>query len=260
MNKQLFLGAVISMALTLPAFAMDYPSNARCKPPIPGQEHPKPGPDDQEDHQKPGGQKPDDQKPDEQKPDKQKPDEQKPDGQKPDEQKPDGQKPDEQKPDKQKPDEQKPDKQKPDDRDDECKLQPAPKGFANFNVVCYYKSADAPKSLQACKVASTFQKAITPDGAEVADSSPEGLGHASPLVPTFNVECDRTLSFNDHARRQTNLLNTRIQALTGPHPAIYLPRGSLHAGFHVEDSLLEIDYRDEQLRLEGQCYIWTGNP
>jgi hypothetical protein len=133
-----------------------------------------------------------------------------------------------------------------------------------FNVACFYNNHFNPAGFKTCKANSVFQKAVTPEGGEVADDSPDPTTlPLSPDVPTFKVECDNVSRYNDHSRRFTDLLSTRIQAMSGPMPAIYLPRGELHTGNHVSDSYLEIDTgipANSQLRINGKCYIWTGSP
>jgi hypothetical protein len=168
---------------------------------------------------------------------------------------------------------------------------------ALFNVVCYYsqhkdlverailedrqkdgqddgkqddgkqdgdKDKDKDK-YKTCKAISIFEKVVTAEGAEVTDESPEPSTPLSPQVPRFSVECDGLPEpvYNNYARRFTDLLSTRIQALTGPKPAIYLPRGALHVGYHVADSYLDIDTgipTQKQLRIPGKCNIYTGRP
>lgn len=153
---------------------------------------------------------------------------------------------------------EKPDKDRCDRDDDHHDHDRTPS--AHFNLVCYYTNKDNPEEFRACKVASTFEKAVTLDGGEVADNSPDPTPSNLNQLPQLSVDCGRVLTFNDHARRFTGLLNTRIQALSGPHPAIVLPRGALHTGIHISESSFEVDHKDVQLRLHGECYIWTGRP
>lgn len=119
------------------------------------------------------------------------------------------------------------------------------------------------KKPQTCKAVAIFEKVVTLDGGEVADHSPVASTPLSPQIPRLTVECDNETKYNDHARRFTDLLSTRIQGLSGPFPAIYLPRGALHTGQHVSDSYLEIDSgipTNRAIRMPGKCYVWTGAP
>lgn len=136
--------------------------------------------------------------------------------------------------------------------------------LAHFNLVCYYRQPTNPQGFQNCKAAASFKKHVTLDGGEIADESPDPSRPLSAEIPFFKVECDNVSVYGgDRGRRFTDLLSTRIQALTGPKPAIYLPRGSLHVGQHISDSYLEIDTGlpdNDSLRTVGKCYIWTGAP
>jgi hypothetical protein len=157
-----------------------------------------------------------------------------------------------------------------------------PTRTADFNIVCFYKKHehkehgdkdqdqgqgqrpgdDDKDKGSVCKVSSTFAKRITADGGEIMDRSPDpGQGNPAEL-PMLSVECGPEAKYNDHARRWTDLLSTRIQGLTGPHPAIYLPRGALHEGTHVADSYLEVEsgIPGDPVRMYGKCHIWTGRP
>jgi hypothetical protein len=141
---------------------------------------------------------------------------------------------------------------------------------ACFNIVCYYKGKDHHDDdvdadhgdFKSCKAAAKFVKAVTKDGGEVADDS----DHRN--SPELEVACDGQTLFlhNNSARRFTDLLGIRIQGLSGPHPAITLPRGALHtgpngtAGSHVAPSTLELNLDSKVLRQRGVCYIWTGEP
>ncbi len=129
-----------------------------------------------------------------------------------------------------------------------------------FNLVCHYKNKREHGGFERCRAAATFVKDVTLDGGEVRDDSNK-RNH-----PSFEVVCDSTPIYNNGAYRFTDLLGTRIQAQTGPHPAITLPRGALHSGTdgtsgdHISPSILEVDTENGVDRLHGQCYIWTGNP
>ena len=132
-----------------------------------------------------------------------------------------------------------------------------------FNVACFYNDAKQVKGFRSCKANAIFTKNVTADGGEVADESPTPTHPLSTEIPQFKVECENTSLWNDHGRRFTDLLSTRIQALSGPFPAIYLPRGALHVGPHVSDSYLEIETdmpKSKPIRIVGKCHIWTGAP
>ncbi len=129
-----------------------------------------------------------------------------------------------------------------------------------FNVVCEFSNEHAPEGMQNCRAAAVFNKNVTTTGGEVADDSTASNN------PTFEVTCNGVPLFNNSAHRYTDLLGTRIQGETGPHPAISLPRGALHtgpngsAGYHVSPSRLEIDSVDGHAYSSGKCSIWTGAP
>jgi hypothetical protein len=193
------------------------------------------------------------------KPGHQKPSDQHPGDQHPGDQKPGDQKPGDQHPGHQHPGDQKPDQEKPDQDDGK---QSEPKRKALFNLVCYYKHEANPEGFKTCKVVSRFEKAVTPDGGEVTDESPElseGQG-ATPETPTFLVECNNARKWHLYGRRVTDLLSTTISATPGPLPAIYIPRAMLHVESHISDSYLDIDtgVPENRLRLPGKCYIWAS--
>ncbi|OFZ19480.1 MAG: hypothetical protein A2X94_09020 [Bdellovibrionales bacterium GWB1_55_8] len=137
-----------------------------------------------------------------------------------------------------------------------------------FNLVCHYdfqqhiqgEEQQNGSGLKSCKVAARFDKLVTIDGGEVTDDS------IHPDNPELEVSCDDKLVYNNSARRFTDLLGTRIQGQMGPHPAITLPRGALHAGSgetsgrHIAPSVLELDTGRGFERARGTCYIWTGAP
>jgi hypothetical protein len=133
-----------------------------------------------------------------------------------------------------------------------------PSKEVSFNLVCYYNDRHNPEGYENCKAAAKFQKDVTTDGGEVADDS------TFKDNPQLEVSCGHSTLFNNSARRFTDLLGSRIQGETGPHPAITLPRGALHSGSdrtsgdHVSSSTLEIDIGTKLLRTQGICYIWSG--
>lgn len=118
---------------------------------------------------------------------------------------------------------------------------------ACFTVVCHYQAKDRDDHYQKCRAASTFVTRVTSDGGEVQGDS--DLTNS----PKFEVECDGHMIYNNGARRFTDLLGTRIQAETGPFPAIVLPRGELHDGHHFSPSWLELGEQN----LRGSCYLYT---
>ncbi|MEW6055990.1 MAG: hypothetical protein AB1540_05190 [Bdellovibrionota bacterium] len=143
--------------------------------------------------------------------------------------------------------------------------QDVPRRVETFNVVCAYNDVNNPEGFKTCRASAVFDKEVTLDGGEVVDESPEPSPDLSSEIPFFKVECDNVSKWNDqaHSRRFTDLLSTRIQALSGPFPSIYLPRGALHVGPHVVGSYIEIDTgipSNQQIRTNGKCHIWTGAP
>lgn len=143
-----------------------------------------------------------------------------------------------------------------------------------FNIICHYKSHNEKNDgYEKCQVAARFLKNVTLEGGEVEDSSEQpkdhhGNGPREGEPPNnegphrdffdhqFEVKCDGHLIYNDGARRFTDMLGTRIQAETGPYPAILLPRGTLHAGHHYAPSWLELGEQN----MRGSCYIYNGQP
>ena len=118
-----------------------------------------------------------------------------------------------------------------------------------FNVFCNYQKEIAEGSYQKCKAASVFTKSVYLDGNEVRDNS------ESPLNPELQVECDGAVIQNGSAHRYTDSMGTRIQSLTGPYPAILLPRKALRDGHRYVASSLEFDGES----MEGYCYLYTGS-
>jgi hypothetical protein len=132
---------------------------------------------------------------------------------------------------------------------------------ACFNLVCYYDNIQSPHDeFRHCKAAATFNAPVTIDGGEFQSDSRDGNN------PQLEVTCDGNVIFNNSAHRYTDLLGSRIQGETGPHPAILLPRGELHSGAddhsgdHQSPSTLQLDGQDGPVSAQGTCYIWTGNP
>jgi hypothetical protein len=135
-----------------------------------------------------------------------------------------------------------------------------------FNVVCHYDldrdlgdRGDGHDEGRHCKVAAEFVAPVTIGGGEVTSDSDERS------APRFEVTCDGKPVYNDSAHRYTDLLGTRIQGETGPHPAITLERGALHtgpdhdSGYHQSPSTLILE--DEGVKVgHGTCDIWTGAP
>jgi hypothetical protein len=152
------------------------------------------------------------------------------------------------------------DRDRDDDRDCPGRECRPPTKTTCFNLVCYFDDEKNPHGFKSCKAAAKFNKRVTVDGGEVQDDS--NLGDN----PQFEVTCDNKILFNNSARRFTDLLGTRIQGETGPHPSISIPRGELHSGSdgrsgdHISPAVLELDTGNQLLRTRGQCYIWTGAP
>lgn len=137
-----------------------------------------------------------------------------------------------------------------------------PTKLLSFNVVCYFK--ELPDYLKRCKVGAKFIKRVTVDGAEVQDDSREG--NLAAENPALEVSCNDAVLYNGSSHRYTDLLGTRIQGESGPHPAVILPRGVLHggpddrSGNHTADAILELDVDSELITSPGICYIWAGYP
>ncbi|MEW6055991.1 MAG: hypothetical protein AB1540_05195 [Bdellovibrionota bacterium] len=117
-----------------------------------------------------------------------------------------------------------------------------------FNVICRYKEKNDHR--YRCFSAARFEKSVSHSGREVLDSSGESFPAA------FQVECDGETLFNNGARRFTDREGTRIQALSGPYPAILLPPQALQEGRRKVRSSLELREQD----LEGSCLVYTGEP
>ena len=88
-----------------------------------------------------------------------------------------------------------------------------------FNLVCHYRDKDNHDDMKSCTAASTFVKDVTVDGGEVVDDS-DDQGQGPNLFddndqdrrnPTFQVNCDDKILFNNSAHRYTSLLGTIIQ-------------------------------------------------
>jgi hypothetical protein len=118
-----------------------------------------------------------------------------------------------------------------------------------FNVYCTYKlAAEGNNPGVICHSAAKFEKAVTANGGEIEDNS------EYPKNPNFQVECDNEKIFNHPSRRFTDRQGTRIQAQTGPYPAIVLPQGALTVGRQAVKSTLEL--RD--VAIPGACFVYTG--
>ena len=112
-----------------------------------------------------------------------------------------------------------------------------------LNLLCNYEGEN-----QKCQAAAQLEKFVSLRGDEVEDRSEH------PFHPEFEVACNDSLIYNGIGYRFTDALGTRIQAQSGPYPAILLPRGVLRDGHRYLISSLELG--DENLR--GYCYIYTG--
>ena len=129
-----------------------------------------------------------------------------------------------------------------------------------FNIQCTFENPNAPAGYQRCEVSAVFDKKVTLGGGEVRDDSSQRDN------PEFQVTCDGSSVFNNSARRFTDLLGTRIQGETGPHPSLSLPRGALHtgahggAGSHYSPAALELNVLGQWIRTGGTCFIWSGAP
>jgi hypothetical protein len=151
--------------------------------------------------------------------------------------------------------------------DHDCPSCEDPTREVCFNLVCHYDFDhdnafvdDQGESHERCTAASTFKKAVTVDGGEVQDDS------TLENNPQLEVVCGGKKIFSSGAHRYTDLLGTRIQGLTGPNPAVLLPRGELHSGAegqsgsHYSPSTLELAGKKGFARAKGTCFIWTGTP
>lgn len=117
-----------------------------------------------------------------------------------------------------------------------------------FNVVCNYEKEGTGRGFNRCQAAARFLKNVTASGGEIKDRS------ETPFNPEFEVQCDGRVLFNNAAHRYTDALGTRLQAETGPFPAVLLPQNSLRDFHSYVISALEL--RDQALR--GFCYVYTG--
>lgn len=122
--------------------------------------------------------------------------------------------------------------------------------MTTFNVFCKYKPTDEGGRYKKCYAGAWFWKDVSKSGREIEDNS------EYPLNPVFEVECDGDTVFNENGRRFTDREGTRIQAETGPYPAIILPRGALAEGRRAVPSYLELRTQT----LKGSCQIYTGEP
>jgi hypothetical protein len=127
-----------------------------------------------------------------------------------------------------------------------CKDCDPPKEVC-FNVYCNYAREDR-YGFEKCKAVSVFKKLVAADGDEIQDVS------RRPQNPQLAIECDSRVIFNNSGRRYTDYLGTRIQAETGPYPAILLPKHALEEGRRYVNSSLELDGQF----LKGYCYLYTG--
>jgi hypothetical protein len=116
-----------------------------------------------------------------------------------------------------------------------------------FNAYCNYARDDR-YGFEKCRAVSVFKKLVNADGSEIFDVS------RRPNNPQFAVECDGRAIFNNSARRYTDYMGTRIQAETGPYPAILFPKRALSDGRGYVASSLELDGQI----LKGYCYLYTG--
>src|SRR5262249_3164778 len=114
---------------------------------------------------------------------------------------------------------------------------------------CSYHDDGAPKEEVKCEAGAVFTKFVTDDGEEIRDISDD---HTQ---PRFEVACDQKTLFNGSAHRFTDWAGTRIQADTGPFPAVLLPHGALKEGHRYEASALELADGES---LRGYCFIYTG--
>ncbi len=99
-----------------------------------------------------------------------------------------------------------------------------------------------------CRAASRFTKLVSSDGDEIRDRS------AVEETVSLEVECDGQTIFNNSANRFTDAQGTRLQAKSGPYPAVVLPRGTLSDEHRYVASALEL--KDQILR--GVCYVYPG--
>ena len=116
-----------------------------------------------------------------------------------------------------------------------------------FNVFCSYRR-EGGGGFESCEAGAIFIKSVTADGKEIWDRSER----SDSLV--FEVECDNRVVFNNSGHRYTDEQGTRIQAKTGPLPAVLLPKNTLRDGHRYVASALEIQGQS----LPGYCYIYTG--
>lgn len=116
-----------------------------------------------------------------------------------------------------------------------------------FNVFCRYYDNRHRDEKPVCYAGALFKKSVGVLGGEVFDETERRDG------PQFEVECEGSTIYNSGARRYTDRDGTRIQAETGPYPAIVLPPGALRDKRQRVDSELEL--RDRTL--SGDCFLYT---
>lgn len=116
-----------------------------------------------------------------------------------------------------------------------------------FNVFCRFYKEHARGNKPICYAGARFNKAVGAHGGEVFDDS------AYPESPQFEVECEGSTIHNSAGQRYTDRVGTRIQAETGPYPAIVLPSGALRDRRQRVDSELEL--RDATY--SGDCFLYT---
>lgn len=129
-------------------------------------------------------------------------------------------------------------------------ILPIPTRPLCFNLLCNYNRIDPVVGFQHCQAASVFEKLVGLTGFEIPDYS------AFPFNPQFEVECDQKIIYNSSAHRFTDIFGTRIQAESGPFPAILLPIGSLREEHRYILSSLELGSQ----QMPGFCYIYNGAP
>lgn len=121
-----------------------------------------------------------------------------------------------------------------------------------FNVFCKFKG-EAEAQYRKCFAGARFEKDVYWHGEEVEDRSDY------PFNPEFEVECDGHLIHNTGGQRFTDEEGNRIQALSGPYPAIVFARGSLRDGRRAVSARLELfnDFSDNAY--SGTCQIYVDH-
>ncbi len=118
-----------------------------------------------------------------------------------------------------------------------------------LNLVCDYERVHGQDDgFSKCRAASRFTKLVSWDGDEIRDRS------SVEETVSLEVECDGQTIFNNSANRFTDAQGTRLQAKSGPYPAVMLPRGTLSDEHRYVASALEL--KDQTLR--GVCYVYPG--